>query len=192
MVENTDEIWGKFSDRIRRFVLRHVRDYHDGEDILQDIFLKIHNNIGSLNDRTKIEAWVYRIARNTVVDYYRQQKTLTVDPAVITQGSMDMAMSEGDAGSPISCIRPMIENLPEKYRLAIIMTENEGLTQKEMAEKLGLSISGAKSRVQRAREMLKKMLLECCHFEFDRLGNILDYRHKLNCCPFCDSEKNGC
>ena len=130
MVENTDEIWGKFSDRIRRFVLRHVRDYHDGEDILQDIFLKIHNNIGSLNDRTKIEAWVYRIARNTVVDYYRQQKTLTVDPAVITQGSMDMAMSEGDAGSPISCIRPMIENLPEKYRLAIIMTENEGLTQK--------------------------------------------------------------
>lgn len=90
-----------------------------------------------------------------------------------------------------SCIKAMINHLPEKCRQAIISTEFAGLTQKELGEKLGLSLSGAKSRVQRAREKLKAMLLECCHFEFDRLGNILDYRHKENTCPYCTENQSG-
>ena len=74
--------------------------------------------------------------------------------------------------------------MPEKYKQAIILTEYEGLTQK-LAEKLGLSLSGAKSRVQRARLKLKELLLNCCHFELDRFGNILEYHHKSKACNFC-------
>jgi RNA polymerase sigma-70 factor, ECF subfamily len=71
---------------------------------------------------------------------------------------------------------------PDEYRQALLLTEYKGLTQRELAERLGLSFSGAKSRVQRAREKLKAMLLDCCHFEFDRLGKVIDYQPKCACC----------
>ena len=89
----------------------------------------------------------------------------------------------------VACLKPMIDDLPEKYRQAIVLTEYENLTQKEMSQKLGLSLSGAKSRVQRAREKLKGTLLACCHFEFDRLGNILDYQVKDQTCRYCSEDK---
>ncbi|HAH00091.1 MAG TPA: RNA polymerase subunit sigma-24, partial [Ktedonobacter sp.] len=65
----------------------------------------------------------------------------------------------------IPCIKTMVDSLPNDYREALYLTEYEGLTQRELADRLGLSFSGAKSRVQRAREKLKVMLLDCCHFE---------------------------
>lgn len=153
---------------------------------MQDIFCKIHNNIHSLNNLEKLDAWVYRTARNTITDYYRRKQKSTLEINIEHSCEAEQSAEEDAAGNPASCIRPIIDSLPEKYRQAIILTEYGGLTQKEMAEKLGLSISGAKSRVQRARDMLKKKLLECCHFEFDRLGNVIDYHHKMNNCPFCD------
>ncbi len=85
----------------------------------------------------------------------------------------------------VSCLKAMINHLPEKYKQAIILTEFQNLTQKELSERMGLSLSGAKSRVQRARSMLKETLLGCCHLEFDRLGNIIDYTHKTKDCKFC-------
>ena len=82
--------------------------------------------------------------------------------------------------------------LPGPYRQALILTEYQGLTQKQLAERMGLSLSGAKSRVQRARKMLKELLLECCHFEFDRYGTVFDYRPR-NCKRCCgDGESSKC
>ncbi len=86
----------------------------------------------------------------------------------------------------------MIEELPEPYRQAPLMTEYQGLTQKQLAESQGLSLSGAKSRVQRAREKLRDMLLQCCHFEFDRRGGIVDYYERCCCChPVADLNRLG-
>jgi RNA polymerase sigma-70 factor (ECF subfamily) len=82
----------------------------------------------------------------------------------------------------IPCIKEMLDSLPNDYRQALILTEYQGLTQKELGEKLGISLSGAKSRVQRAREKLKTMLLNCCHFQFDRLGRVIDYQSGCDCC----------
>src|SRR5260221_11649371 len=82
----------------------------------------------------------------------------------------------------IPCIQEMIDDLPVDYRQALILTEYQGLTQKELAERLGLSFSGAKSRVQRAREKLKQQLLECCHFELDRRGHIINYQPRCHSC----------
>jgi RNA polymerase sigma-70 factor (ECF subfamily) len=82
----------------------------------------------------------------------------------------------------LPCIKTMVDQLPDVYREAIIFTEYQGWTQKELAQHLGISLSGAKSRVQRAREKLKNMLLACCHFEFDRRGKIIDYHSRSDCC----------
>jgi RNA polymerase sigma-70 factor (ECF subfamily) len=72
------------------------------------------------------------------------------------------------------CLRPMIDSLPPVYRDALIMADLEGISQKKIAEKFNLSLSGAKSRVQRARTLLKDLILKCCNYEFDRYGNIIN------------------
>ena len=83
--------------------------------------------------------------------------------------------------------RKMIFSLPEPYRQALVLTEFEGLTQKELASRLGISLSGAKSRVQRGREKLKQDLLECCRFEFDRRGKVIECEpRQSDCCTPSD------
>lgn len=93
--------------------------------------------------------------------------------------------NEEDAEDILQDVFIKINNLPEKYREAILLSEFEKLSQKEMSKKLGISISGVKSRVQRGRKILKEMLLGCCHLEFDSLGHVIDYEHKEKQCRFC-------
>lgn len=91
-------------------------------------------------------------------------------------------MPDGEAEQPLASSRlEMIGELPPRYRDAILMTEIEGLTQAEMAHRLDVSLSGGKSRVQRDREKLKEMLLDCCHIEFDRHGIFVGYRMRACC-----------
>ncbi len=190
MAVNTNEIWEKFGNCLKRFILKRVRDEHDAEDILQDIFVKIHSNIANLRDETRLPAWVYQTTRNAIVDYYRHRTVTMALPE--TTELVEESVAGADAANEVAlCLEPMIGHLPEKYRQAIILTEFEGLTQKEMAERLELSLSGAKSRVQRARRQLRDMLLACCHFEFDRLGNILDYQPKAQTCRYCTGCLSG-
>jgi len=123
---------------------------------------------------------LYQITRNTLTDHYRQRPR----PGTGLEGiEATVAGDEYDAAALVSAsLRDLIDQLPAKYREALVLTEFEGLTQAEMAAALGLSVSGAKSRVQRARAMLRDELLKCCHFEFDRLGHVIDYEPRLVCC----------
>ena len=190
---STNKIWEELREPLKRFIARRVKNEHDTEDILQNIFCKIHNSIDNLKDDSKLHAWAYRITRNAITDYYHHRKVMVE----LLELPEDLEIYEPAAGIDntvneiASCLKAMMNHLPEKYRQAITLTEFTGLTQKELGEKLGLSLSGAKSRVQRAREKLKAMLLECCNLEFDRLGNILDYRHKENTCPYCAENQSG-
>lgn len=181
----TNCIWEEFSVSLKRFIIKRVANKQDADDILQDIFIKIHNNIGSLIDDNKIHAWIYSIARNTINDYYRKKHNnheITGLPEDIKDDSYEELSANAEMAS---CLKTKIENLPEIYKEAILLTEFQNMTQKELSEKLGISLSGAKSRVQRARKMLKKMLLDCCHLEIDKRGNIIDYKHKNSENKYC-------
>jgi RNA polymerase sigma-70 factor (ECF subfamily) len=190
-VSNTEAIWQDFSARLRGYIGSRVGDADDAEDILQDVFYKIHSGIDGLDDSSRLAPWVYRIAQNRIVDYYRRRasrRTVDTEPG-------DAAAVPPEAGDEApnleAWMRGAIQELPDMYREAITLTEIDGLTQKELAERAGISLSGAKSRVQRGRAMIKDMLLACCHLEFDRRGNIVDYRRRDDCryCrPGCDDE----
>ena len=80
------------------------------------------------------------------------------------------------------CLAPLARRLPASYRDALVVTEFEGVSQVDAAHALGLSVSGMKSRVQRGREKLKAMLLDCCEVELDRRGSITDYRSRSGDC----------
>jgi RNA polymerase sigma-70 factor (ECF subfamily) len=180
----TQQIWTDFSKALKQLITRRVPNPADAEDILQEVFQKIHRGLNTLKTDSKLQAWIYQITRNAIIDYYRQQKMVVELPETLEEET-----DEVEVHSIMACLKPIVENLPEKYRQALVMTEFEGVSQKALAESLGLSFSGAKSRVQRAREQVKEKLLQCCHLEFDRLGQIVEYRLRE---PGCNNLERSC
>lgn len=181
MKPDIETVYHDFASQLDRFISRRVSDPDTAADILQDVFVRIHDRIDTLQDESKLQGWIYQIARNAIVDYYRQRKHTVELPDALSY--VDEAEIETDASQELlPSIRGMLACLPEKYRQALLLTEYQGLTQEQAAARLGLSLSGAKSRVQRAREQLREMLLDCCHFEFDRFGKVIDYHPNLSCC----------
>lgn len=172
---------------IKYFIKKRINNDQDVEDIFQIIFLKIHSNINNLKVSNKIHSWIYTIARNTIIDFYRaQQQDLYIE--CISEEEFHEPQDELTVNSEVAqCIRVMLQYLPEKSKQALIMTEFENLSQKEVALRLGLSLSGAKSRIQRARYQLKEMLLNCCYLEKDKRGNIIDYKVKNENCNYCNN-----
>jgi RNA polymerase sigma-70 factor (ECF subfamily) len=165
---------------LHQFIRRRVSDPHGAEDILQDVFLKIHTRIDTLHRHDRIAAWIYQIARNAIADYYRAQRPTTDLPAIL---ALSDDLSEDDVVRELlPCVAAMVDALPDTYREALRLTEYEGLSQKQLSEQLGISFSGAKSRVQRARAKIKEQLLDCCHFQLDHAGQIINYQPHYTCC----------
>lgn len=180
-----DHIWDEFTAQLRRFIAGRVRGEADVDDILQEVFFKIHRGLERLEDPARLHAWVYQIARNAIIDHYRQGEQNVEVPSELPDRIAEEGDSEGAEAEVATWLRPMAEDLPEKYREALLLTDIEGLTQKELAERLDISLSGAKSRVQRAREKLKDVLLECCHLEVDRRGRVVDWESRQEDCRYC-------
>jgi len=179
-----ENVWAEFSDTLKRFILQRVGNEQAAEDILQDVFMKIHAGIAGLSDERRLQGWVYQITRNAIVDFYRKPQPAQDLPEDLVAINGDDDDSDVERKLALS-LRGMVEQLPEEYRQAMILTAFEGLTQKEVADRLGLSLSGAKSRVQRGREKLRDLLLDCCHLEFDRRGRVIDYHPRVDCCERC-------
>ena len=180
MSVSTEHAWQALSQQLRTFFRRRVRDDQLAEDLLQETFARVHNGLASLREQERLAAWVYRIAHNTLRDYFRtgfvSKEMLAPDgvgaDAMPEEHTPDENYNE-EIAAGLGC---MVQQLPPRYREAIELAELQGLTQAEVGARLGLSLSGAKSRVQRGRDKLKDLLLECCHFELDRHGNVIDYQ----------------
>ena len=175
-----EHIWHEFAVKLGQFIRSRVSDPATAEDILQDVFVKIQKRLGQLQDPAKLEGWIYLIARNAIIDHYRTRKeTVEVSETL----PVEAPANDGELEELKASFRRMIYSLPEPYREAIVLTELEGLTQQALADRLGISLSGAKSRVQRGRAQLKRLLDECCTFEFDRRGKVIDCtpRAKAGC-----------
>ncbi|RPI26044.1 MAG: RNA polymerase sigma factor SigZ [Chloroflexota bacterium] len=173
-----------YSRRLRAFIRGRVSDEAEADDILQEVFIRVHQHLCCLPEWNKLESWIYQIARNLIIDHYRRRREQVEIPEDLP-AEADMPEEDPEAELALS-LKEMIDELPELYRQALILTEYQGLTQKELAETLGISVSGAKSRVQRARDQLREMFLRCCHFEMDRRGRIMDYYQRCCCCnPAC-------
>jgi len=179
MVPTTETAWEEFNTGLKNFIFKHVQNEQSTEDILQDVFIKIHTHIGNLRESDKLQSWIFQIARNAIADFYRTNKFIPILQEIpyIPEDPFDDVVSD-----LLPYVKKLVENLPYEYREALLLTEYEGLNQRELAERLGISISGAKSRVQRAREKIRIMLLDCCHFQFDRRGRIIDYEPNRSCC----------
>ncbi len=173
----TEKIWTGFRTELFAYILARSRSTQDAEDILQDVFLKVHRRIDTLEDEAHLGTWLYRVTHNTIVDHYRKRRPTptAADPVMVAED--DIPIAERRLAPFLSAL---IAGLPEIYREALTLTELEGLTQAEMAERLGLSPSGAKSRVQRGRAMVRDQLLACCHVALDCRGRVIGYESRTH------------
>lgn len=181
MTPSIETVWETFHARLRRFILKRVSDEATADDILQDVFLKIHLRMSTLREEDRLEAWLYQIARHAIIDHYRRPNPIASLDEILPAPEPESAEPDA-AGEIAASLREMAQNLPEPYRQALLLTEFEGLSQVELAARLGISLSGAKSRVQRARQKIRDDLLTCCHFEFDRYGRVVEYWEHCCCC----------
>ena len=130
-----------------------------------------------------MKSWLFQITRNAIIDHYRKSKKSENIPLLLSEEDED---TEGDVMEVVeSWVSPFINSLPQKYQKALILSEINGMPQKEMASHLGISYTAAKTRVHRARLLLKQKLTQCCIFHTDKYGNIMDYDSNPNYCDPC-------
>lgn len=175
------EYWPQHKDRLRAYLAKRLPDGDAVDDILQDVYIKAHTSLHTVKSSGSITGWLFRIAANAIADHYRARRSWEELPE-------DLAAPEPERdylGELAGCLQPLIGDLPEDYRTALVLAEIEGLTRKEVAARLGLSLSGAKSRVQRGRKELRRRLLQCCDVEMDRSGVIGYEVRDKNCDAGC-------
>jgi RNA polymerase sigma-70 factor, ECF subfamily len=175
-VEAATQIWKSVNTQLEEIICRKVKHQDCCQDILQETFLKITDNVDKIEKAVNVHAYLNRLASNAVIDYFRAKDRQTtfvdlpetaleiLDENGLTQRLADSFMLE------------TIKTLPQIYQYALLKVEVEGIPQNKLAEELGISYSGFKSRVQRAKAMLRERITACCDYKFDKYGNV------ISCC----------
>jgi RNA polymerase sigma-70 factor, ECF subfamily len=179
-----DAGWDQTFERLRSFVAARVRDDEVAADIAQDVLVR-SIAAGALQRVDNPTAWLYRSARNAVIDHYRTRHAH--DPLDIV-GELrpepePVDDRPNDATRDLArCLQPLVAQLPDIYREALDRVDLAGETHHDAAAQVGISTSGMKSRVQRARRQLKGLLTDCCAVQVDRLGTIASYEPSAGDC----------
>lgn len=155
----SENVWNALSADLRGFLRSRVPSDSDADDLLQDVFVRVYENIGSLPQAGRVQSWVYQIARNTVTDFYRRRTPRAADSVEDVIEPHVEVESGGNKNRAVGAwLSLMIDVLPQTLRHAVRMYEIEGLSQSEIACRLGISLSGAKPRVQHGRQRLEELL----------------------------------
>ncbi len=187
MADDIKLIWNNLSDELLRYINSKVSNIHDAEDILQVVFVKVYNKLNTLTDEIKLRSWIYSITNNSIIDYYRQKKTPTVDISEYENNIIDESSDESLNDEVSNCINKLVLSMIDEQKEILDLYYNDNINHKEISDKLGISISASKMRLSRAKEKLKSTMFECCDFITDGKGNILDYEIlNKECCKDSD------
>ncbi len=183
----TQDSWIAFESKLRTYVRRRV-DSASTDDVLGDILLRLIEHQEELEATENPSGWMFRVAANAITDHYRrrsaERRAVARAEAQNTKDVQLVTPTDGSASAELAqCLIPLIRGLPAPYDEALRLTDIEGVTQTAAAKRLGFSISGKKSRVQRGRAKLKQALLGCCEVQVDRRGTVFDYRPRSRGCP---------
>lgn len=174
-VGDMEAAYSTFRRGLLGFLSRNVNEPSLAEDLLHEVFVKATRALERGERPNNLSAWLYRIARNTLIDHVRRERTVEALP--------DNLEADGPFNLPPEqtlalCLKPFIQELPEKYRAVLLATAIEGRSLADWARDVGLSPSAAKSRASRGRAMLRDKVLDCCHVEVARTGEVLDYHRR--------------
>ncbi|NIO16521.1 MAG: sigma-70 family RNA polymerase sigma factor [Deltaproteobacteria bacterium] len=173
-------VYDSFHPRINRYLTRLVGQ-SEADDLTQEVFVKVSRGLSDFRGDAKLSTWVYRIATNVAMDRLR---SMSAGPAISKTSvseegkafedrdlwtgekkpSMDRQMIREEMSE---CVHEFIDRLPESYRAVVLLSEVEGLKNREIAEVLGISLDTVKIRLHRGRSKLKEELESGCSFDRD-------------------------
>lgn len=173
----TEDLYRELHGNLLAFVSKRVSNPDDARDIVHDVFVRIHTHGDKLAQAESVTGWIYRVTRNAIVDHYRERSAATSATERYAQQPLPDAPEVVVSATELlsECVRPFVEELPLEYQQALELTDLGAMTQKEASAELGISVSGMKSRVQRARGKLGVLLRNCCEIELDSRCGIMDF-----------------
>ncbi len=181
--DRLDASWAETLDQVRAFVAARVGDIETAADITQDVVVRSIAS-GALERVDNPTAWLYRSARNAVIDHYRTRRVH--DPLPDQERWPDPGEPDdrpNDATRDLArCLQPLLHELPPTASDALTRVDLDGQTHQQAADQLGISLSGMKSRVQRARRQLKELLERCCTVHLDGTGAVTTYQPNAGRC----------
>ena len=179
---NVESIWQEYQASLKGFLHKNVANPDDVDDLLQDILLKSYQNLHRVNDIKKVKSWLFQIAHNTIIDFYRKRgKSQNIHDD-------DLWYSQSDKGilQQLSmCVVPFINALPKQEAELLTAIEINGVSQKAYASQHGIKYSTLKSRVQKSRQSLFNLYSGCCDLSLDEHGNLLQFQEKSTSCDQC-------
>ena len=179
----TRAVWDAVGDEVGAWLAgRAPKDVAD--DLLQEVFLKVHTRLDQLQSGNSPRPWVFQIARNAVADHYRRRPDAIPEAPEPTADLEDeerrLALRRRALGQ---WLKASIDKLDPRYSEVLRRTEIEGRGYAEVASELGLTRSGVKSRVQRGRALLRAELTACCDVHVDARGQVVDAQPRApECC----------
>ena len=177
----TKQVWTKYSEDLKRFIISKVKNITIADDILQDTFIKIHTKLYTLQDITKLKPWCFSIARNSILDYWKA----TNQTFEIANFESETEITE-NLHTEKDCLRGILKNLPKKYRDPLFLSDIKGLKQQEVANQLKQSLPTTKSQIQRARKLIAKGFMDCCGFTLNEDGNLVGELQEKEDCKVCN------
>ncbi|WP_394130709.1 RNA polymerase sigma factor SigZ [Shewanella maritima] len=180
---NIELIWAQYRSSLRAFLTKNVANLDDVDDLLQEVLIKTYNNLDSIRDTKKLKSWLFQIANNTIIDFYRKRGN---HPTTALTEQHDMADEHGLSQNEemfaqmSDCITPFINGLPKDQADLLSAIEIEGVAQKSYAESHNIKYSTLKSRVQKSRQSLYQLFNQCCEFTLDNQGNLVAYTPRIN------------
>ncbi|MDP4180034.1 MAG: sigma-70 family RNA polymerase sigma factor [Bacillota bacterium] len=155
------EIVSRYKRLVFKVVFNIINNEHEVNDISQEVFLKVYKNLRSYNPEYKFSTWIVKVATNHCLDTVRKKKvdSLSIEEAADVSDKNDTPEESYIRKEKVQRIREAISELPEKYRVPIILFHQNGLSYEEMMKVMNEPITIIKNRLYRARLMLKGKLI---------------------------------
>ena len=177
-----EEIWNNYGALLKSFLHSKISNQADVDDLLQEILIKSHSNLHSLKSETSIKSWLFQIANNSIIDFYRARaRQNNLSDAPLWQDETIPEIEQELA----KCIEPFINSLPDEMSKILTAIEIKGQSQKDYATNHDIPYSTLKSRVQAARKQLRYLYDDCCKFSLDTHGKPADCSRKSDSCNKC-------
>lgn len=178
----TSTVWQTYSTDLKRFIFNKLKDEQATNDVLQEVFVKVHLKLHALHDQDKIKPWLYAIAKNQTLDYLSKQTRHIKIPSAELEDASDGAKQH----TANDCLLGILKSLPEKYRNPITLYDVKGKKQQTIANELQLPLPTVKSLIQRARKMVVKGYMDCCDFTLNKNGKLVGEIKEKQFCKVCN------
>ncbi len=175
---DVSSLWSYYKSGLQFYILKKVKDKGIANDLSHEVLMKIYKSCCSNNEIKNVRSWMFQIAHNTTIDYLKKENKFTDEIPEIFEKDENNSYKEAE-----ELMKPLIELLPKKYAVPLQLSDIEEIKQAEVSKKLNLSLTATKSRIQRARKLLKEKIIECCNLELDEKGNLLSLEIKQSCEP---------